>query len=222
MASLMSYLTAFGLAGGAGSKAFIPVLLLGAFHYTEYFELSERWMWIASPAVMVILGLLVLVEIIVDSNPDLGHWADAAGYLPKLAVGFIAFAAATGDVDQSLVQLGTSGLMGSTTAGAVHWLRNKVRQPFRYYVEDIHGSAGKAASLGEAGISAMVAGSAVVAPLAAVTMLIALVVVALLVARSFDRRRVACMHCGESIRPGALVCIHCKREQAGTPEPVGA
>ena len=24
----------------------------------------------------------------------------------------------------------------------------------------------------------------------------------------------ACYHCGEPIRPGALVCIHCKREQS--------
>jgi hypothetical protein len=218
MESLMSYMTAFGLAGGAGSKAFIPVLLLGGFHYTEYFELSERWQWIASPPVMIVLGVLVLVEIIVDSHQDLGQFSDVVGYLPKLVVGFVAFAAATGEVDQSLVQLSASGLLGSATAGTVHWLRTKVRQPFRFYVEDLHGSAGKAASLSEAGMSAAVAAGSVIAPLVGLVLLVGLVVGALAVARSLDRRRIACVHCGEPIRPGAVVCIHCKREQSAVPE----
>jgi hypothetical protein len=31
--------------------------------------------------------------------------------------------------------------------------------------------------------------------------------------RAADRRRVACVHCGEAIRPGALVCPHCRADQ---------
>jgi len=33
------------------------------------------------------------------------------------------------------------------------------------------------------------------------------------VARKAEGRRVPCAHCGEPMRPGALVCVHCKREQ---------
>jgi len=49
--NIVSYLTAFGLATGAGTKATIPVIALGLFHHTRYFELSPRWEWIASPPV---------------------------------------------------------------------------------------------------------------------------------------------------------------------------
>jgi hypothetical protein len=213
MSSLMSYLTAFGLASGAGGKACIPVLLLGAFHYTEYFELSERFAWIANPAVMIVLGVLVIAEIIVDSSPELGEYADLVGYLPKAAAGFIAFAAATGTVDQSLVELGASGLLGSGTATAAHWLRNRVRRPIREYAEDVHEGVGRAASVGEAGVSAVVAGGAVISPIVALVFLAVLVVVALMVVRMLDRRRVPCVHCEQPIRPGAIVCIHCGREQ---------
>jgi hypothetical protein len=31
--------------------------------------------------------------------------------------------------------------------------------------------------------------------------------------RATDRRRVACVHCGEAIRPGALVCPNCRADQ---------
>lgn len=213
MQPLMSYLTAFGLAGGVGAKAFIPVLALGAFHYTEYFELSQRWAWIANPAVMVALGVMVLVEIVVDANPDLGGYADVVGYLPKLAAGFVAFAAATGTVDQSLVELGTSGLLGGATAGTVHFLRNRARRPLREHVEHLHTNLGRAASLGEAGVSAAAAVSAVIAPLVALTVLLAAVGCAFAIAHTLDRRRVACVHCGQPIRPDARVCFHCKRDQ---------
>lgn len=221
MQPLMSYLTAFGLAGGVGAKAFIPVLALGAFHYTEYFELSERWAWIASPPVMVALGVMVLVEIVVDANPELGAYADVVGYLPKVAAGFVAFAAATGTVDQGLVDLGTSGLLGGATAGTVHFLRNRARQPLREHVEHLHGHIGKAASLGEAGVSAATAVSAVIAPLVSLAMLLAAVGCAFAIAHGFDRRRVTCVHCGRPIRPDARVCIHCKRDQRELAPEVG-
>ena len=59
MESLMTYMAAFGIAAGAGAKAFIPVLALGAFSYTPYFELSSRFEWIADPMVMAVLGVLI-------------------------------------------------------------------------------------------------------------------------------------------------------------------
>ena len=89
MESLMTYMAAFGLAAGAGAKAAIPVLALGAFSYTPYFELTERFAWIADPLVMAILGVLVVIEIVVDSHPDLGRFSDFASYLPKVVAGFI-------------------------------------------------------------------------------------------------------------------------------------
>lgn len=213
METLMTYMAAFGLATGAGAKAFIPILALGAFHYTPYFELADRFAWIADPLVMGILAVLVVIEIVVDSHPDLGRFSDVAAYLPKIVAGFIGFAAVTGSLDPDVAALGASGILGGATAAGVHWLRNKVRQPFRDFAEDAHESAGKAAALAEAGASASLAGSAVVAPPVAMVLALAVVGGSAAVAYRTASRRVSCVHCGEPIRPGALVCIHCKREQ---------
>ncbi|MEX1310621.1 MAG: DUF4126 family protein [Candidatus Sulfomarinibacteraceae bacterium] len=213
METLMTYMAAFGLATGAGAKAFIPILALGAFHYTPYFELTERFAWIADPLVMSILGVLVVIEIIVDSHPDLGRFSDVASYLPKIVAGFIGFAAVTGQLDSDVAQLGASGVLGGGTAAGVHWLRNKVRQPFRDFAEDTHESAGKLASLTEAGASASLAGTAVVVPPVSMALALVLVGGSAVVVRRTAGRRVACRVCGEPIRPGALVCIHCKADQ---------
>jgi hypothetical protein len=213
MDELMTIMAGFGLATGAGAKAFIPLLALGGFHYTPYFELSPRFTWLADPAVLTILGALVVLEIVVDAHPDLGRYSDVVAYLPKVVAGFIGFAAVTGQLDSDLAELGASGVLGAGTAGAVHWLRTKLRRPFRDFAEDAHESAGKAASLAEAGASASLAGTSVVAP--PVSMALALVVVcgSVVAARRAAGRRAPCVHCGEPIRPGALVCPHCKREQ---------
>jgi hypothetical protein len=214
MPTIMSYVTGFGLAGGSGAKAFIPVLALGAFHHTEYFELSERFQWVASPPVLMVLAVLVIVEIVVDSNPDLAAFGDTAAYLPKIVAGFIAFAAATGEVDSSLLELGGSGMLGGGTAAGVHWVRNRIRRPIRDSAEVLYGGVGKTASLLEAGASAGVATTAMVAPLISLLLLGGVGVAALFVVRFIENRRVSCVHCGEPIRPGALVCFHCKGEQS--------
>lgn len=212
MESLMTYLAAFGLAAGAGAKAAIPVLALGAFNYTPYFELAPRFAWIADPVVMVVLGVLVIVEIAVDAHPDLGRFSDVAAYLPKVVAGFLGFAAVTGTLDDSLVQLSASGILGGGTAAGVHWLRNQVRRPFRDLAEDAHETAGKLASVGEAGAAATLAGTALVAPPLSALLLVGFVAVSAVTMRTASGRRVPCLHCGEPIRPGALVCPHCRAD----------
>ena len=213
MESLMTYMAAFGIAAGAGAKAFIPILALGVFSYTPYFELADRFVWIADPMVMVVLAVLVIVEIVVDAHPDLGRFSDVIAYLPKVVAGFLAFAAVTGRLDNDLIQLGTSGVLGGGTAAGVHWLRNQVRRPFRDLAEDAHESVGKLASVSEAGASATLSGTALVAPPLSILALVGFVAASVFTIRVADRWRVVCVHCGESIRRGALVCPHCRRDQ---------
>lgn len=213
MTSLMTYLAGFGLASSAGAKAFIPVLLLGGMHYTSYFELSERFQWIADPAVLIVLGVLVVLEIVVDAHPDLGQYTDAVAYLPKFVAGFIGFAAAVGTLDQDLSALAGSGLLGGGTAVGVNWLRNKIRRPFRDTAEHVHEGVGKVASLTEAGASATLAGTAVAAPPLALLMVGGFAIAAMSVSKSVENRRKACIHCGEPIRTRALVCFHCGEKQ---------
>jgi hypothetical protein len=210
METLMSYMAAFGLAAGAGAKAFIPILALGAFSYTPYFDLSTRFAWIADPMVMAVLAALVIVEIVVDAHPDLGRFSDSISYLPKIVAGFLAFAAVTGRLDEDLVQLGTSGVLGGATAASVHWLRNKVRRPFRDLAEDTHEAVGKFASVGEAGASATLAGTALVAPPLSMVALGGMVAAAVVTMRTVDGRRSTCPNCGGEVRIGALACPHCR------------
>ena len=127
--------------------------------------------------------------------------------------GFILCAAMVGSIDEDLTALATSGVLGGGTAAGVHWLRNQVRRPFRIGVEDLHEGVGKLASVPEAGAPAAVAGTALVAPPLALLLLASLAAMALLLARAAAGRRSACVHCGESIRPGAMVCVHCGRDQ---------
>jgi hypothetical protein len=213
MPTIMEYLGAFGLAGGAGAKAFVPVLVLGLLHHTKYFELSPQFQWMASVPVLAILAALLLVEIWLDSHPDLGPYHDVVAYLPKFVAGCLAFAAATGTLDESLGRLAASGILGGTTAVGVHWLGNRVRAPVRELSVGIHEGIGKVFSWSEAGVAAGVSLLAVLVPLLAVGLLLAAFGTGFTVAHLWSSRRTACVHCGEPVRPGATVCPHCRQEQ---------
>ena len=215
MGQLMSWMTGFGLAAGSGGKAFIPLLVLGAFHYTPYFELSDRFVWIASPAVMVTLGVMALAEILVDSVPELGGYADEVAYLPKIAAGFLGFAAATGTVDENLAKLALSGVLGGGTAAVVHWIRSGYRRPFREIAENAHSGFAKLASLGEAGASTVFSAGAIVLP--PITLLFGLLaaLVALVGIRFFRPKKRGCPHCGFLLDPEAIVCPSCRRDIPG-------
>jgi len=202
-------MSGFGLAGGAGAKAFIPLLLIGGFHYTPYFELGGRFAWIASPQVMLVLGVLVVLEILVDSVPELGEYSDVVSYLPKIVAGFIAFAAATGSIDENLGQLGISGALGGGTAAGVHWIRNQIRRPFREVAETMHGGAARFASVGEAGVSTLVASSAIVAPPVAIVALGAFALAGFGVSKKLKGRRAVCPSCGGAMYRDALACPTC-------------
>lgn len=212
MAQLMSWIAGFGLAAGAGGKAFIPLLVLGAFHYTPYFELSDRFVWIANPAVMTVLGVLALAEILVDSIPELGPYSDEVAYLPKIVAGFLAFAAATGTIDGNLAKLGVSGILGGGTAAGVHWLRNKIRSPFRDVAETAHSGLAKAASLTEATASTAFSAGAILAPPLALVLILFVGLAAFLLGRFFKPHRVPCPACGAMMKADAIVCPACGRE----------
>lgn len=215
---LMAMLTGFGLAAGVGARAFIPVLALGLFHYTEWFELSDRFAWIASPPVLVTLAVLTLVELWVDAHPELGEYADLASYAPKMAGGFIAFAAATGTVDQSLVELAGSGLLGTMTATASTYVRNRLRAPVREVAAGMDGGlGGKIASLGEAGVAAGVSAGAILVPAVAAVVLVAVGTGGYLLGSRLGRSRVECVACHKPIPREAVVCGHCSAAQAAQP-----
>jgi hypothetical protein len=212
MESILPYLTAFGLSTGAGSKASIPVIALGLFHYTPYFELSSKWEWIASPPVLIILSVLLIVELYADSHPEFGELVDSIGYLPAVVSGFIAFAAVTGTVDSSLLQLSASGLLGSGTAVVVRGIRNRMRAPLRESVEDLHDHAGALTTAGEAGAAAAISAASFVVPAAGAVAAALAILSALALGGILKGAKVPCPHCKAMIDRRALVCAECRRE----------
>lgn len=215
MESILPYLTAFGLATGAGTRASIPVIALGLFHYTPWFELSPRWEWIASPPVLIVLGVLLVIELYADSHPEFGEMVDSIGYLPALVAGFIAFAAATGTVDSSLLHLAASGLLGSGTAVVVHGIRNKMRAPLRQGVEDVHDHAGALTTAAETGAAAAISAASFIVPAAGAVAAVLAIFSALALGGILRGAKIPCPHCGGMIDRRALVCAGCKEALGG-------
>ena len=134
---ILSYMTAFGLAAGAGSRACMVILALGVFHYTPYFELSESYAWVASIPVMFVIGFLTLLDILADLNPNISELNDVAQYLPGLVAGFLCFAAMTGSVDSNLLHLVISGVLGGGVATGARFVRNGLSEVSREISEEL-------------------------------------------------------------------------------------
>ncbi len=209
--ALLTYCTGFGLAAGAGGRAGLAVLALGAFHYTDYFELSERFVWIASPPVMAVLGVIGVVEIWADAHPDIGEFTELAAWLPKLVAGFLAFAAATGSVDGNLLQLAASGIMGAITAGTVQFVRSEVREVVRDTSEATHPFVDKAYAMGETAVAGTVAGAAFLAPVAIPLLVVVGLGAAWGVRGWLKKRGNHCGDCGGEVHPDAVICPHCRQ-----------
>ena len=215
MHSLLSYCTGFGLATGAGGRACLAVFALGSFHYTPYFELAPRFAWVASPPVLTVLAVIGALEILADAHPEIGELAEMASYLPKVIAGLIAFAAATGDVDSNILQLGASGIMGAFTAGATQFLRHTVRDAVRDFGESTHSSLDKFYSYGETGAFGILAGTSFLLPILVPLVVVVLGVVGFIAYRKLKGRKVECLFgdCEGQLPAGALVCTSCQRAQ---------
>lgn len=94
--ALAGILSAFGLSGAAGLNAYVPLMLvavlgrLGVLHLGEPFDVLTRWWAIA------IIGVLLLVEIVVDKVPGADHVNDVVQTFVRPAAGAILFAASAG------------------------------------------------------------------------------------------------------------------------------
>ncbi len=217
MELLLTTSTAFGLSAGAGGRAGLPVLALGAFHYTPWFTLSSDMAWIADPVVMSIVGVLAAAEIWVEADPDLSEFADMVGWLPKIVAGFLAFAAATGTMDDGLMQFGASGLLGGATAGGVHLLRSKLRAPVREAADASHPTLWKAYSHGEVASTGAVTALAFLAPVLAPVALAGGLGLGWWVRGRILDRSTPCAACESPVRVGARICPDCGADQAAIP-----
>jgi hypothetical protein len=230
--SITQILTATGLAGASGHRAFLPPLLLGVMHRwaaataaageEPFFQLSKQFQWLAAPTVIAVLAVLTIVEFIAERNPDAPEVVNLALKLPKAISGFIVAAAAVGKIDDNLVLLATSGLLGSGVSLGVDKLRadvkHAVQEPLHHAT---HGASDKVMGWAETAWSGFLTVMAWVIPI------VAIVALGIVAGMWFARRRieegarVPCAKCGHRVLPGARTCPGCKADiaSAATPAP---
>ena len=81
----------------AGLNAYIPLLALGLLsRYTDLLMLPAGWAWLESPAALVILGILLVVEVVADKVPAVDSVNDVLQTVVRPAAGGMVFAAGSG------------------------------------------------------------------------------------------------------------------------------
>lgn len=166
---LTGIFTAFGLSASAGLNAYIPLLLVGLLaRYTNLINLSQPWDTLASPWIILMLCVLVIIEMLADKVPAVNHINDLIQTLIRPAAGAIAFAASANVVtDISPVLALAAGLL---VAGTVHVAKAGAVRPM---VTATTGGAGNIpVSIAEDVVSTVLSFLAIVLPILVGTLLI--------------------------------------------------
>ncbi len=219
-ASLLAILSAAGLAGAAGHRASIPALALGVLHHVAgmtagggepFFALGERFDWLANPGVMGILGVLAIIEVLAEANPDMPELTELALKAPKLAAGFLVVGATVGTMDDSLMLLTTSGVLGAGTALVVDNVRADIKRAIDEPLADAtDGGSTKAMALAETGWAAGLSVAAIVVPVAVLGAAGILFFVWKGKSAASKARMIPCPACGEQRHAEATACPHCQ------------
>lgn len=171
MELLTGIFTAFGLSASAGLNAYIPLLLVGLLaRYTELINLNSPWDTLASPWIILMLCVLVIIEMVADKVPAVNHVNDLIQTLIRPAAGAIAFAASAKVVtDINPVLALASGLL---IAGSVHVAKAGAVRPM---VTATTGGVGNVpVSIAEDIVSTVLSILAIIVPILTGTILIVL------------------------------------------------
>ena len=94
---MISALTGTLLATSAGMNAYIPLLGIALLsRFTPLMELPEQWTWISSNWALIVLGVLLVVEVLVDKFPALDSINDVLQSVVRPASGGMVFSAGVG------------------------------------------------------------------------------------------------------------------------------
>ncbi len=116
--AFLTLATAFGLSTAAGLNAYIPLFLVALLsRTTSLVTLSEPYTALSSWWVIGTLGVLMLIEILVDKIPALDTINDIVQTFIRPAAGAILFAASTNVIG---LHPALAGVCGVIVAGGVH------------------------------------------------------------------------------------------------------
>jgi hypothetical protein len=128
MEALLAIFSAFGLSASAGLNAYIPLLVVGVIaHYTDLIELTPPFDTLANPWILIMLGILLIIEMLVDKVPAVNHLNDLIQTFVRPVAGAIAFAAGTNVIHgiHPVVALAC----GLLVAGGVHLAKSAAMRP---------------------------------------------------------------------------------------------
>lgn len=93
---MIEVITGLTLAAAAGLNAYIPLLGLGLLsRFTDIVDLPANWLWLENDWSLGVIGVLLVIEIIVDKVPALDSINDVLQTVVRPASGGIVFAAGT-------------------------------------------------------------------------------------------------------------------------------
>ncbi len=94
---MLEIITGVVLAASAGLNAYVPLLGLGLLsRFTEWVSLPTGWSWIENEWSLGILGVLLVIEMLVDKVPALDSINDVLHTIIRPASGGMVFAAGSG------------------------------------------------------------------------------------------------------------------------------
>ena len=170
--ALFGIMSAFGLSASAGLNAYIPLLVVGVIaHYTNWIKLAPPYDLLANPWILILVGLLLIVEMLVDKIPAVNHINDIIQTVFRPAAGAIVFAAS------AHVLTGISPLLalacGLLVAGGVHTVKSAAIRPA--VTATTGGTANVPVSLAEDGVATLLSILSIVIPVLVGIILIVLI-----------------------------------------------
>jgi len=126
MGGVLSIFTAFGLSSAAGLNAYLPLLVVALLaRFTDLITLSSPWDTLENWWVIGVLGVLLLIEVVVDKIPAVDSVNDVIQTVVRPVAGAILFASSTGaagKVDPVLAMI-----CGLLVAGGIHAVKATAR-----------------------------------------------------------------------------------------------
>jgi hypothetical protein len=116
---------AMGVAWASGINLYAALLTLGIMHNTGSVVLPAELEVVASPAVMIVSGILFFIEFFADKIPGLDSTWDAIHTFIRIPAGAILAASAVGTVTPELMV--AAGLLGGIVTTSTHSTKSGTR-----------------------------------------------------------------------------------------------
>ncbi|MUL41036.1 DUF4126 domain-containing protein [Streptomonospora sp. PA3] len=200
---MLEILTGTGLASAAGLNAYIPLLTVGLIaRYTDLLPLGPGWQWLEHPAVLIVLGALLALEVAADKIPAVDSLNDVVQTFVRPTSGGITFGAGASAVTTPELISWAGGVGGAPQDGtgaswwqiaagvlialAFHLLKAGARPVLNAVT---FGAGGPVVSVFEDIASALTALAAVVVPILAAVAVVLMAAVGVWAWRRRRRRR---------------------------------